>query len=138
MVLIALRVDGHFDRIQAAVVLMRPTLTDRLLQLDLLDLVIKALQIRLDHRVEFGGLQCVRAIGTDALQEPGELLAQHIRAGRMAELDLVAIVEAFRLLGERLRAATVRMLAFGEVFQEAGGRLEETWSLSFSSWGGKD
>lgn len=43
----------------------------------------------------------------------------------MTDLDLVAIVELLRLLCQRLGAAALRVLALGQILQQAGGRLSD-------------
>lgn len=122
------------DRIQPTVVLVGAILADRLFDLDLLQLVVESMEILFDHVGEFRRLQRMLPSLFDALDEECEFLAQRIRANRMAELDLVAIVESLGLFGQRFRAAAVRMLALGEVLQQAGGRLRMgSWSAEMVS-----
>lgn len=132
---------GHINRRFATEMLMASVLGDGLLQFDLLDFLLEAVQVPVAQFQELLRRQSL-LLFLQLLREPSKFLAQNVRFRCMTQFDLVPVIYSasvirrvsviriqermgvisipLRFLGQRFGLPTIRVFAFQHVLEYVG------------------
>jgi len=117
-VFVALLFQRHGDHILAGGMLISPMFANRLLQVDLLQLLVESGEVQLNQILQLLWTERLGAFLTDLRQKPAQFLAREVAFDCMTQPNFVLVVLTTCFFAQRLGFPAVRVLAFLQLFAQ--------------------